>query len=225
MLKKYNQIISSYTPSEFIPAEFLANPHYQTIVGSEAIRSKLFGYSRTFDCDRKRFDTPDGDFFYADFTQENIESSALVIVLHGLESDANSPLVTKMATAFHSKGFQCCLMVFRGCSGEDNLRPGAYHVGFTKDLNQLSQYIKDTFPGKRIYLSGFSLGGNVCLKFLGELSDTAQDRNICGAAVTCVPFDPVASHYKLDAPGTMIILLASLPRQMAHILHLLFFFF
>ena len=63
------------------------------------------------------------------------------------------------------------------------------------------QYIQTTYPSKKIYLSGFSLGGNVCLKFLGELGELAEERNIFGSVVSCVPFDPVASHYKLDSPG------------------------
>ena len=96
------------------------------------------------------------------------------------------------------KGFNCCLLTFRGCSGEENLTPGGYHLGFTNDLDQLTKFIHKRYPDKKIFLSGFSLGGNVILKFLGELEAKAIDRNIFGAAVTCVPFDPVASQYKLD---------------------------
>ncbi len=76
--------------------------------------------------------------------------------------------------------------------------PGAYHVGFTTDINQLVSVLHARFPQKRMYLSGFSLGGNVSLKFLGELGDAAESRGIFGAAVTCVPFDPTQSQAKLD---------------------------
>lgn len=65
----------------------------------------------------------------------------------------------------------------------------------------MTQYLKQKYPKKRIYLAGFSLGGNVALKYLGELGEKARGENIFGAAVACVPFDPVQSHYKLDAPG------------------------
>jgi len=65
-------------------------------------------------------------------------------------------------------------------------------------LKQIASLLKDRYPSKSIYLSGFSLGGNVSLKLLGELSDSARDVNIQGCAVTCVPFDPVASQGKLD---------------------------
>lgn len=164
----------------------MGNCHYQTIIGSEALRSRVVGkYPRDFTVERMCFDTLDGDIFYADFTNKNRDSD-IVVVLHGLESSADSPLVSKMATAFHQKGFNCCLVSFRGCTGEDNKRPGAYHFGFTDDVNQITAYIQKTFPTKNIYLSGFSLGGNVALKFLGELGESASERNIFGAAVASI---------------------------------------
>jgi predicted alpha/beta-fold hydrolase len=75
---------------------------------------------------------------------------------------------------------------------------GAYHVGFTKDVNQLVRMLRERFPNKKLYLSGFSLGGNVSLKFLGELGEEAEARGIYGAAVTCVPFDAAACQKKMD---------------------------
>ena len=53
----------------------------------------------------------------------------------------------------------------------------------------MTQYLKEKYPKKRIYLAGFSLGGNVALKYLGELGGKARGENIFGAAVACVPFD------------------------------------
>jgi predicted alpha/beta-fold hydrolase len=58
--------------------------------------------------------------------------------------------------------------------------------------------IRERYPSKEIYFSGFSLGGNVVLKLLGELGDRAKEMRIKGCAVTCVPFDPVQSQIKLD---------------------------
>ena len=75
---------------------------------------------------------------------------------------------------------------------------GAYHVGFTTDINQLINILHERFPKKYMYLCGFSLGGNVSLKFLGELNETAEQKGLYGAAVTCVPFDPTSSQAKLD---------------------------
>jgi predicted alpha/beta-fold hydrolase len=71
-------------------------------------------------------------------------------------------------------------------------------VGFTKDVNHLVRMLRERFPHKKLYLSGFSLGGNVSLKFLGELGADAQARGVYGAAVTCVPFDAAACQKKMD---------------------------
>ncbi len=104
------------------------------------------------------------------------ENTPIVVVLHGLEATTRGALVTKMVEAYRDQGFACALVSFRGCSSqgegvppEPNLRPGAYHLGFTDDINQLTYYLQKQYPTRPIYLSGFSLGGNVCLKFLGEV--------------------------------------------------------
>lgn len=107
--------------------------------------------------------------------------------------------MTRMATAFRSKGFGFALISFRGCSGEDNDSPGSYHFGFTTDIRHLVNEMHERYPDKKLYLSGFSLGGNVILKYLGELGDKAIELNIVGAIVVSVPFDPVASQPKLDS--------------------------
>jgi len=207
-------IVNKFLSRRFTPVNGLfgieSNQHYQTIIGSEALRTKLFGkYPRYFTTVRERIQTPDNDWFDVDYASPSslsIENSVkyegedkgLVIILHGLESNTEGALVTKMATSFLQKGFSCCLVSFRGCSGEDNNLPGAYHLGFTDDLNLLVRMLNKKDPNRKMYLSGFSLGGNVCLKYLGELGDEAESLNLLGAAVTCVPFDPVASQGKLD---------------------------
>ena len=71
-------------------------------------------------------------------------------------------------------------------------------MGFTQDLHHFVQILHTRYPDKQLYLSGFSLGGNVILKLLGELGEEASEFNICGAAVTCVPFDPFRSQGKID---------------------------
>ena len=111
--------------------------------------------NRTFSEVRERINTPDGDFLDLDFVSfkaqdESVTSKctakkATVVILHGLESNTKGPLVTKMTNAFLSKGFSCCLVSFRGCSGEDNLTRGAYHVGFTKDVDLVCKTLQERY--------------------------------------------------------------------------------
>ena len=219
-------VVQSFPARQFIPKSgpfgLFANQHWQTIIGSGALQTKFFGMpKRPFESCVERFTTADGDFFDVEFVESLItdndssnrpldstvklsktSSKGIVVILHGLESNTRGMLVTNMATAFLERGFSCCLVSFRGCGGELNLTPGAYHVGFTSDVNLVCQKIQERNPNLPIYLSGFSLGGNVILKFLGELGETAQNkRNIYGAAVTCVPFDPSPTQKKVDAEG------------------------
>lgn len=73
------------------------------------------------------------------------DQKATVVILHGLESNTKGPLVTKMANGFLSKGFSCCLVSFRGCSEEDNRTPGAYHLGFTKDVDFVCKTLQERY--------------------------------------------------------------------------------
>lgn len=79
-----------------------------------------------------------------------------------------------------------------------NRKPGGYHLGFTDDLHHMVQTLHQRYPEKSIYACGFSLGGNVTLKYLGEQGDKLKEYNFKGAAVTCVPFDPTTSHHLLN---------------------------
>jgi predicted alpha/beta-fold hydrolase len=115
-------IAENFKQSEFSPwSPFLRNPHYQTIVGSGALSTKFFGFpKRTFQVSNERFETPDGDFFDVEFTEgfhDGPNADRSVLLLHGLESNSQGHLMTNFALACLDKGFSCCLVSFRGCSG------------------------------------------------------------------------------------------------------------
>uniref|UniRef100_A0A0G4HQC4 AB hydrolase-1 domain-containing protein n=1 Tax=Chromera velia CCMP2878 TaxID=1169474 RepID=A0A0G4HQC4_9ALVE len=78
------------------------------------------------------------------------------------------------------------------------LRPRSYHAGFTFDVNWMSRRLFFAFPDRRMYIAGFSLGGNTTTKFLGELGHFAADRNIVGGAVLCAALDPHLCQKCLD---------------------------
>mmetsp|Transcript_60328 Transcript_60328/g.148036 ORF Transcript_60328/g.148036 Transcript_60328/m.148036 type:complete len:516 (-) Transcript_60328:109-1656(-) len=152
---------------------------------------------------RQRVLTDDDDFYHVDWKycsepqKETIEMSSssssskppVVLICHGLETNSNSPLAQDMAIAFNHMGFDAATINFRGCSGEPNLTPRAYHLGFYDDLLHFIKQINEKDPNRRIYLSGFSLGAGVVTKMLADLGDDVYKYNIAGAAVNAVPMD------------------------------------
>ncbi|CAM9310490.1 unnamed protein product, partial [Phaeothamnion confervicola] len=117
----------------------------------------------------------------------------------GLESTSTAPLTSRIALAFQAKGFSVAVMCFRSCSGEDNRGIGCYHLGFTDDLKFIVETLRARYPKTPFVLSGFSLGGNVIAKLLGELGERAEDLGIVGGAVACVPYDAVACQQRIDS--------------------------
>lgn len=115
-------------------------------------------------------------------------------VLHGLESSSSAVLPRSMSRAFFSRGFEVAAVNFRGCCGEENLKPHAYHLGFTDDLHFVLQRLHAMDPQRRLYLSGFSLGGNVILKCLGELGDDATNLGVRPTSGLGTALDPLYSH-------------------------------
>ena len=121
--------------------------------------------------DRERIILSDGDFLDLDWSFSNTKSKELIIVLHGLEGNAQRPYMTGTAKLFNKNGIDAVCVNFRGCSGEPNLKYRSYHSGATEDLEDVIQHIIDTKHYSNIYIKGYSLGGNMTLKYLGERDD------------------------------------------------------
>jgi len=137
----------------------LLSGHFETIIPS------LFRTVKNVSYKRVRWDTPDGDFLDADLIRNG--NSKVVIISHGLEGDSYRPYVKGMAKYLSNNGFDIVAWNFRGCSGELNRKKRFYHSGATDDLEVIvNQTVLLGYDD--IYLVGFSLGGNVTLKFLGE---------------------------------------------------------
>lgn len=135
---------------------------------------------------RERLELADGDFVDLDWSYAAQPSSKLIIILHGLGGDASRPYVKATAKQFNANGYDCCALNFRGCSGEDNRLWRTYHSGDTEDVaTVISHCISKNYDA--IYLKGFSLGGNVLLKYLGEGRELAS--SIKGAVAVSVPCD------------------------------------
>ena len=146
--------------SDYRPPFIFRNTYVNTIYTSLVRTVEDLIYTR------ERIDTPDQDFLDLDWADKG--NDRLLVVLHGLESSANRAYIKGLIRWFNLNGWDGVGMNFRGCSGENNLSLRTYHVGETSDLQVVLEHILCLNRYHTIALAGFSLGGNVVLKYLGE---------------------------------------------------------
>jgi len=144
---------------------------------------------------RERMTTSDGDFLDLDVSA--VGSSKVVIILHGLEGDASRQYVKGMVHTFNKAGYDTISLNFRGCSGEPNRQLRFYHSGETGDLKQVVDHIVATKSYNAIHFVGFSLGGNVLLKYLGEQGGAISPL-VRSAVALSVPCDLKNSSGELE---------------------------
>jgi predicted alpha/beta-fold hydrolase len=160
----------------FKPAWWLRNPHLQTLWPALCRRSP--GPHRT----RERLRTGDGDFVDVDWCGR--APAPIVMVLHGLSGSSRSKYIEGMQVALFKRGFRSVALNFRGCGGQPNLTARCYHSGDTEDLGYLYRQLRIREPDTPLAAVGFSLGGNVLLKWLGE---QGRALDLFGAAAVSVP--------------------------------------
>ena len=149
-------IESTYKPSFYFKNGFISTV-YSGLVRRVSLKQE-----------RERITLKDGDFLDLDWSFSNSKSKKLIILLHGLEGNGQRPYMTGTANHFNNNGLDAVCINFRGCSGENNLKYYSYHSGATEDLHAVIQHAILSKNYSEIYLKGFSLGGNIILKYLGE---------------------------------------------------------
>lgn len=149
-----------------------------------------------------RWETPDGDFIDLDFLipRSFSPNTPVLLILHGLEGSSRSKYVLGLLHACFKKDWLGIAMNFRSCSGEINRLVRSYHSGETGDLNWAVEKILLLYPGHPIGIAGYSLGGNVLLKWLGEMGSRVPDFILGGAAIS-VPYDLKISASLIDSAG------------------------
>jgi predicted alpha/beta-fold hydrolase len=173
--------------SRFRPAWWLPGAHLQTLYPN-LMRTKSRPGTR-----RERLELPDGDFLDLDWIDAG--DGALVMILHGLEGSVRSHYAGAILVALRQHGYRAVLMHFRGCSGEPNRLARSYHSGETGDLDRVVRILKSRFPDTPLAIIGYSLGGNVLLKWLGEQGRAAPVQT---AVAVSVPFDLARSAEQLN---------------------------
>ncbi|MGV8921428.1 MAG: hydrolase [Pseudomonas sp.] len=163
----------------FTPAMGLGNPHLQTLWGPLVRRKSRI------ERERERIWLADGDFLDLDWHGPHEADTPLVLVLHGLTGSSNSLYVVGLQQALAKQGWSSVALNWRGCSGEPNLLPRSYHSGASEDLGSVVDHVRAKRPLAPLYAVGYSLGGNVLLKYLGEEGDNCS---LQGAVAVSVPF-------------------------------------
>lgn len=150
------------------------------------------------DFQQERIQTQDSDFLDLYWLKQN--SDKVVIISHGLEGNAHRAYIKGMAKAFYENGFDVLAWNYRGCGGEMNNALRFYHSGASEDLGDVVNHvIRKGY--KNIYLIGFSLGGNLTLKYAGEKS---ADPKIKGVVTFSVPLDLYTSCLQISRPSNWI---------------------
>ncbi|MGE0558698.1 MAG: hydrolase [Burkholderiales bacterium] len=159
---------------------------------------------------RVRWDTPDGDFIDLDWTEPRdcgmrIEDGGrpLLVLFHGLEGSSNSHYARALMDNAVRRGWRGVVAHFRGCSGEINRLPRAYHSGDSTEIDWILRRLRAQCAGDALFAAGVSLGGNALLKWLGEQGDAARavvDR----AAAISAPVDLMAAGYALERGFNML---------------------
>ena len=124
-------------------------------------------------------------------------TTPLVVLFHGLEGSSRSHYARALMHALANRGWIGVVVHFRGCSGEPNRLPRAYHSGDSAEIGWILRRLKDAHPQTTLFAVGVSLGGNALLKWLGEQGDAAR-HVVAGAAAVSAPVDLMASGNALD---------------------------
>jgi uncharacterized protein len=144
---------------------------------------------------RERWDTPDGDFVDVDWARGTTQQPTLLVLFHGLEGSSASHYAHAFANFAQTQGMDFAVPHFRGCSGEINRAPRAYHSGDYEEIAWMLQQFRVRYAGQ-IMAVGISLGGNALLRWAQEAGSTAEQYVKAIAAVSA-PLDLAASGHAI----------------------------
>lgn len=172
-----------------------ANGHLETI--APVLMRKVQGIQY----ERERITLSDGDFLDLDWMDHG--QKKLAILTHGLEGDTRRQYMLGMAKAFWQKGWDVLAWHCRSCSGEMNLCKRMYHHGDIDDIGEVVQHALQRKPYEAVVMSGFSMGANITMKYLG-VHGREVPAPIKGAVVFSAPTDLKAGAEILDSPSNYI---------------------
>ena len=181
--------------SSYHAPSWLPGGHVQTIYPA------LFRRLAAVTTRPERLELVDGDFIDLEWAENG--RARLAILSHGLEADLRTGYIQGMAAALLRRGWDVLVWNFRGCGGEPNRLLRMYHSGATEDLQTVISHALAHHPAQAIDLVGFSLGGNLTLKYLGERPGDLSPR-LHRAVAFSVPCDLACSSRQLALPSNRL---------------------
>jgi len=176
----------------YVAPRWLPGGHLQTIwpalYGRRGPGGALPAYRR------ERWHTPDGDFVDVDFVDGAPGPRPLLVLFHGLEGSSRSHYAQAFAALAAARGWAFAVPHFRGCSGEINLAPRAYHSGDYEEIGWMLAQVRAHHArrgGGPMLAAGVSLGGNALMRWAEEAGHTAAAQ-VAALAAVCAPLDLAA---------------------------------
>ena len=220
--RKPRTITSMNTPPRYRAPAWLPGGNLQTLYPALLAPRPRVRYRR------QRWDTPDSDFIDLDWI-ENQDSGLeiadqerpLLVLFHGLEGSSNSHYARALMHAARQRGWQGVVVHFRGCSGEINRLPRAYHSGDSTEIDWILRRLRMLHGNGPLFAVGVSLGGNALLKWLGEQGEAAH-AVVQRAAAISAPIDLHAAGNALEQGFNMVYtknFLATMKRKSLAKLH------
>ncbi len=181
---------------DYQPPWWLPGGNVQTIYSAKLAQRYVGAKPRW---QRERWDTPDGDFVDVDWRSNDIalpDDAPLLVLFHGLEGSSSSHYAQAFAQEAKLRGWHMAVPHFRGCSGELNWAPRAYHSGDYEEVGWMLSRFQVQHQGP-IFAVGISLGGNALMRWAGEMGHSAS-QVVQGIASVCSPIDLTASGHAID---------------------------
>jgi predicted alpha/beta-fold hydrolase len=178
-------------PEKYRAPWWLPGGHLQTVAAALAPAPRI-------PWRRERWETPDGDFVDLDWAEAEGKAAGgpLLTLFHGLEGSSSSHYARTLAAQALAAGWRCVVPHFRGCSGELNRLPRAYHSGDSAEIRWMLERLDASYaPEGILHAVGVSLGGNALLKYLGEQGAAAR---VTRAVAVSAPLDLAAAGRALD---------------------------
>lgn len=172
---------------DYCPPYLLRNGHANTVWSYLKRKPSLPLFTR------ETIGLPDGDFIDLDVLRQGYARCAVLI--HGLEGDSSSSYIVSLATLLQRNGWDVVCVNQRSCSGRPNLLYRSYHSGVTDDLDRIVKYLQPNYS--KLSLVGFSLGGNLVLRYMGEMGNLLPP-HVCSAVAVSVPCHLSSASDKME---------------------------